>query len=89
MRSSPSNVAARDQAFEPRTIPTLVWTPERHHVVVWLFKNRYWRFEFTSLRHAVCARRFPRRSSEEDNKIDRANYCLHLLSKLLSKGSVI
>ena len=31
-----------------------VWAPRtRHHVVVWLFRNRYRQFEFTSLRHPV------------------------------------
>ena len=31
-----------------------VWAPRtRHHVVVWMFRNRYWQFEFTSLHHPV------------------------------------
>jgi hypothetical protein len=44
-----------DQAFEARAIPnTFVWAPRaRHHVVVWLFRNRYWQFEFTSLQQRV------------------------------------
>jgi hypothetical protein len=56
-RRSPLNVAHRiaDCVFEPRAIPTLrMGAGPPHHVVVWLFSNLYWQFEFTPLRH-----RFP------------------------------
>ena len=47
-----------DQAFEPSGDPdTSSGAGPRHHVVVWLFRNRYWQFEFTSLRHPVSGSR--------------------------------
>jgi len=43
-----------DQAFEPSGDPdTSSGAGPRHHVVVWLFRNRYWQFEFTLLRQRV------------------------------------
>src|SRR5258708_3429472 len=43
-----------DQAFEPSGDPdTSSGAGPRHHVVVWLFTNRYRQFEFTSLHHTV------------------------------------
>jgi len=48
-----------DQAFEPSGDPdTSSGAGPRHHVVVWLFRNRYWQFEFTSLRQRVSANRY-------------------------------
>ena len=47
-----------DQAFEPSGDPdTSSGAGPRHHVVVWLFTNRYRQFEFTSLRQRVIANR--------------------------------